>query len=623
MFSDGEKMYLIPQVKKCVSREGSFRLELSIKIYFDKLTNSNLFISSVLTGSLVKILGREPEIEITPAERPVGIYFCTKEMAGPENYTIDVSPERINVSGGGEESFLRAVQTLCQIVNQCGAEIPCLYIEDYPDFPRRGFYHDVTRGRVPQLKTLKWLADKLSNYKINQMQLYMEHTFAFGNIPELWSGKDPLTAEEIKELDKHCRRLHIDLVPSLSTFGHLYELLRLKRFEHLNELDIRASDLPHNLWDRMAHYTIDPQNPESFELIKSMIEEVIPAFSSQFFNICCDETFDLGKGKNLKRAQELGTGRLYVDFVKKVAGVVIDNGKIPMMWGDIVLHYPELIEELPREMIFLNWGYSPDIDSSSTEIFARKGLTQYCCPGLHGWSRFAYDINSASKNIRRMVSHGHSFGAEGILTTDWGDCGHVNLISGSMHGMMLSAALSWNHNSYEDDNEFDRAASVIEWQEMSGRLFKLLRELGSLCTFHFGNIYAWAEGFGGLWNREEQVKEIDIAEISEKFKKAEIIKDQIFSLRDFSVEKYGEFIWGARAVRWTLGLLSYMKVVEYRQAGKILHDKNELIGEGKDLLDDFKVLWKKRNKDSELYEIEKIFLSAFKKIESIDARGLL
>ena len=32
----------------------------------------------------------------------------------------------------------------------------------------------------------------------------------------------PLTAQEIMELDDYCAARHIELVPSLSTFGHMY-----------------------------------------------------------------------------------------------------------------------------------------------------------------------------------------------------------------------------------------------------------------------------------------------------------------------------------------------------------------------------------------------------------------
>ncbi|NLP03836.1 MAG: family 20 glycosylhydrolase [Fibrobacter sp.] len=610
-------MYLIPQVKKLTFINGIFSIDPGDKIYVPELSEEYMPVILTINKTLEKRMCFILSAESPPDIYCKGIYFCKVEAAGPEDYTLSVSREKIEITGKGEEAFFRAVQTLCQIIDQCGREIPCLYIEDSPDFPCRGFYHDITRGKVPRLDTLKWLAERLAYYKFNQMQLYIEHTFAFRNIPELWKDKSPVTAEEIRELDSFCRSLHIELVPSLSTFGHLYELLRLKRFEHLNELDIKASEIPHNLWDRMAHYTIDPSNPESFALIESMITELLPLFSSKYFNICCDETFDLGKGKNFNRAEKIGVGRIYVDFVKKIAGVVIKNGKIPMMWGDIVLNHPDLIGELPPEMVFLNWGYDPDIDEEGVKLFAEKGLTQYCCPGARGWSRFSYDIENASLNIRRMISHGYSFNARGILLTDWGDCGHVNFLSGALHGAMLAAALSWNHESYSDDKEFDHAASVVEWGEQSRTLYNLLRELGSLYTYHFGNIYAWIINLQGLWNREEMVKEMDSVTLVENFRRAGEIADAISGLDNYTYEKYGELFWSARAVQWTLGLLCFKKVKEYGQKCELPISKENLIKTGRLLTDEFIDLWMKRNKESELKEVVRIFNAALEKVGSL------
>ena len=54
-------------------------------------------------------------------------------------------------------------------------------ILDYPDFPNRGFMLDVSRDKVPQLETLFWLVDLMASFKMNQLQLYMEHTFAYSD----------------------------------------------------------------------------------------------------------------------------------------------------------------------------------------------------------------------------------------------------------------------------------------------------------------------------------------------------------------------------------------------------------------------------------------------------------
>jgi len=304
-------MRLIPQVKQLVLTGGEFTLGEAESIHINNNSADLTGAATFLRERIKALTGIDIPLRIGDTEIPNTI-ILRHDQERSEEYRIIVARGSIILEGKSASALFWAIQTLLQIVTLKGQQIPCLQINDYPDFRHRGFYHDVTRGKVPKLSTLKVLIEKLAYYKINQLQLYVEHSFAFRNIPELWVGRDPLTAEEILELDRYARCFHIELVPSLSSFGHLYELLRLKRFEHLNELNIKASEIPQNLWDRMAHYTIDPANEASYELIKSMIEEYLPLFSSKYFNICCDETFDLGKGKNLLRVQKEGVGTLYL-----------------------------------------------------------------------------------------------------------------------------------------------------------------------------------------------------------------------------------------------------------------------------------------------------------------------
>ena len=51
----------------------------------------------------------------------------------------------------------------------------------------------------------------------------------------------------------------------------------------------------------MAHHTLNVTNEDSIKLVGNMLEQFIPLFSSNKFNICCDETFDLGKRKVVRR----------------------------------------------------------------------------------------------------------------------------------------------------------------------------------------------------------------------------------------------------------------------------------------------------------------------------------
>ncbi len=46
-------------------------------------------------------------------------------------------------------------------------------------FDQRGVLFDITRGRVPKVSYLRDVIGLLSTYGINQVQLYMEHTFRY------------------------------------------------------------------------------------------------------------------------------------------------------------------------------------------------------------------------------------------------------------------------------------------------------------------------------------------------------------------------------------------------------------------------------------------------------------
>lgn len=408
--------------------------------------------------------GREGEIVLSAGAR-------MKE----EEYTLEIKKEGILVQGGSYRGILYGVQTLRQIFRQEGGALSALYIHDYPEFPVRGYYHDVTRGRVPKLSWLKRLADTMSFYKLNQLQLYIEHTYLFRDFSEVWRDDTPLTAEDILELDCYCRKLGIDLVPSLSSFGHLYKLLRTKQYRHLGELK-ETADEPFGLISRLEHHTINPTLDESFELIKKMILEYMSLFRSDYFNICADETFDLGKGACRQEAEEKGVDRLYMDFVKKLCEFVVSQGKTPMFWGDIICGFPEMIGELPKGTICLNWGYAWNQSEDSTRKIAQTGAVQYVCPGVCGWNQYINRLDYAYQNISRMCSYGVKYKAAGVLNTDWGDYGHINHPSLSIPGLIYGAAFSWNKEEIPYE-EINKEISLIQYGDTSERFTGITAEI--------------------------------------------------------------------------------------------------------------------------------------------------
>jgi len=373
-----------------------------------------------------------------------------------EAYVLDINTDSITISGEGVKGLFYGIQTLKQIFEN--DTVPCLHIEDKPDMEYRGFYHDVTRGRVPTVESMKKLIDDLAYYKMNSLQLYVEHTFPFKELGDSIEKFGYLTADEIRELDDYCYDNFIEFIPSIATFGHLYELLQRAEYRELQCISDYKDK--HHFWiERMGHHTIDPLNEKSIEVIKSLIDQYLPLFRTDKFNICCDETFDLKRGKH----KDLDTGALYVEFVKKIIAHLKSKGKKVMMWGDIVLQHPDKIAELPSDTEMLNWNYGENPPEKSFEIFSNAGYKQIVCPGTGTWYRFVECIDASSKNICRMLDYGYKYGASGMLNTNWGDDGHPCSIELSMHGLILGAAKSWNRVT-DNDIEFNDAINFLQYK---------------------------------------------------------------------------------------------------------------------------------------------------------------
>lgn len=170
-------MKILPIPKRMTLGKGSY------KINKDTILTVSCNISEIKTALSVKKKIYDTtgvEVSITRCSKAeTGIFINISGDGNPQGYNVDVNENIIVINGYAQIGLFYAVQTFIQILEQYGNNIPCVRICDEPDIQVRGFYYDITRGKVPKLETLKKLADTLARYKMNQMQLYVEHTYAY------------------------------------------------------------------------------------------------------------------------------------------------------------------------------------------------------------------------------------------------------------------------------------------------------------------------------------------------------------------------------------------------------------------------------------------------------------
>jgi hexosaminidase len=344
------------------------------------------------------------------------------------------------------------------------------------------------------------LADRLAAYKINHLQLYIEHTFRFRGHPDIGKNASPLTAEDILTLDAFCRERHIELAPSLASFGHLATILHLPQYRHLAEdwgvgryLDPKVAAMPD--WQKHRAWSLAPGNPAIYRFLDSLFAELLPLFSSDRFNVCCDETWDMGMGQSYALARKIGRGPLYVNHILKLRELAAKYGKKIMVWGDMLHQFPELARKLPADVTVLDWGYEHNQKFERIAEFRKAGLPAFACPGTHGWCGLFPRLHKAAANIHGFAAAGLKHGARGLLNTDWGDNGHYNFMEYSWPGYLFGAEQSWNVNA--DRRSFIDRFCGIFLKTRSRELTTALVKLGDLTHTNFPGYYEsiWSHVF--------------------------------------------------------------------------------------------------------------------------------
>jgi hypothetical protein len=230
----------------------------------------------------------------------------------------------------------------------------------------------------------------------------------------------------------------------------------------------------------MGAFSLCPEDPRSIALLSEMFDELLPHFSSGQFNVGCDETVDLGQGRSKAACEERGKGRVYLDFLLKIHEQVARHGRVMQFWSDIILHYPELLGELPEDIIALIWGYEDDYpyDKNCKKV-KESGVDFYVCPGTSSWNTVAGRTHNAMGNLRNAAENGLKYGAKGYLITDWGDRGHWQPLPVSTLGFAYGAAVSWAVDANKD-LEMAPVLDRFAFGDRAGIMGQLFFDLGNV-----------------------------------------------------------------------------------------------------------------------------------------------
>ncbi|MBP7460176.1 MAG: family 20 glycosylhydrolase [Candidatus Delongbacteria bacterium] len=345
-------------------------------------------------------------------------------------YRLELTPERITVSAVAGRGFFYGLMSLRQILAADPNHIPIGVIRDYPLMELRGPSDDISRGQVSTLDNFKQIIRFCGMYKMNCLMIYMEDLFELKSFPSIGLNRGRLSSDDIRQLEEWGRRYMVEIIPIFQTLGHLENVL-------IDDQYIGMAEFP-------GSSALSVSDPAAFNYLEQSIPEVCRSFSSPYFNIGADESFDVGKGENQRLLRRYGIDYLHLQHYQKVFDLVRRENKTIMMYADIMQSNPEIFSGLPKDIILVYWTYRPGLIYTPCEKLKLTGNRYLVSSGIWNWRNIYPDHLNAMVNIENLTRDGYRNGAMGSIISSWGDFGGPNFREFNYYAYAYGADWAWN-----------------------------------------------------------------------------------------------------------------------------------------------------------------------------------
>ncbi|HTR82126.1 MAG TPA: glycoside hydrolase family 20 zincin-like fold domain-containing protein, partial [Bacteroidota bacterium] len=459
----GGEFAIIPTPQKIIPKEIRFRISGSTKIVLgadskqeqfaaqqineDLGANGEAALKVVAENSLRKFPSSFIFIGTPGSEYGRQLLKERKGMIRPEmkaeGYFLDVAPAGIAIIAESEAGKFYGVMTLLQMMRR---EKRNLFVDgatifDFPLEKIRGITDDISRGQISTLENFEKIIRFVARYKMNTYSPYIEDMFEFAGQPLVGKGRGALTASEVKELDAYAKKYFVDMVPIFETLGHWENILAMPQY-------LGYAEFP-------GAHTLNVSDERVYGLLDEMIGELCNTFSSPYFNMAADESWDVGLGASKQRVQSSDLATVHAEHYKRVIDIIKKYGKKPMMYGDIILNDPAILGKIPKDVVIVDWHYDPEFTYPSPLVFKQAGFPFIVSPAVWNFMGPFPDFYGTFVNIRNFNRDGYENGSSGLLTSNWNDYGGEELRELNYYGYAWTAECAWQPEKAEPD-DFNR-----------------------------------------------------------------------------------------------------------------------------------------------------------------------
>jgi hypothetical protein len=264
---------------------------------------------------------------------------------------------------------------------------------------RRAFHLTLQYGPSDLRGTIDLLEKIIAPAGYNQLMVEVDRAFPYRSHPKVapdWAWSRPQWAEFLGA----ARSLGLEVIPQYNALAHQGESALTTAYPEMAE--------------DAGGWCLCPQHPHTVPYLCDLFDELIDTFSPSIFHLGLDEVDVPSRPQTFcvcPKCKDADGGELFADHILGLHAHLATQGLEVMMWADMLFHRPEhntvnglrtgmwrAIDRLPRDIIMIDWVYSPVPAYGGTEYlletgFRVMGATWHTPRAIADFSRYAAQRN--------------------------------------------------------------------------------------------------------------------------------------------------------------------------------------------------------------------------------------
>ena len=194
------------------------------------------------------------------------------------------------------------------------------------------------------------------------------------------------TPEQWRDFDKAAAEYGIELIPHFNVIGHTTQICKVYP-ELAGEKD---------------GFEMDVTSKVARDWTIKCLKEYCSFSKGEYFLIGADEW---QAPNHLLARDDFNVAKVWTDQVNLAVEYLVSQKRIPIVWHDMLMHYPEAMKLLSKDAVIAFWFYDEDADYAVLDTFKRLGFRVIMASGLCSALLTTRRMKAVESSIESMKRH--------------------------------------------------------------------------------------------------------------------------------------------------------------------------------------------------------------------------